>query len=430
MTRLTSEKQVVVCAARSRQTGALGTPACGALTGVRRTAEPGGAPRRAGQPGACRAFAHLANRGAGADGSRAAAQRRRRRAHDASVHGGGKGSHGKGRGRFFGRRPTGARAQTRGAVRARQREQKRKHSRLWRERAGSQGSQLRSWAGAGREREVARRRAAPPPRLAAPRARARREAERRPETRSRTKRMSASDAYDILGVAPDATPAQVRQAYHRAVRAHMLALRPRPLRGADGRRGAGAARAPGPRQRARRRCGFRARAERLGVAAGALRCSSRRRARTSTPDAPVPQDTSARARYDTLSKPHAVRRRATRAKTPLAAPHAPCYRRRPAKTSTLTTCVRCRTGRVRPTSSVVCTLLSLSACVSGAFRFEHPCRCGDRFTVAEAVRSAVLLFQSTRWLSPRCVVELARRRRQPSGPVLVRRALGACADAR
>ena len=22
----------------------------------------------------------------------------------------------------------------------------------------------------------------------------------------------------------------------------------------------------------------------------------------------------------------------------------------------------------------------------GAYRFEHPCRCGDRFTVAEAVR--------------------------------------------
>ena len=30
--------------------------------------------------------------------------------------------------------------------------------------------------------------------------------------------MSAPDAYHVLGITPDATPSQVRQAYHRAVR--------------------------------------------------------------------------------------------------------------------------------------------------------------------------------------------------------------------
>lgn len=47
--------------------------------------------------------------------------------------------------------------------------------------------------------------------------------------------MSAPDAYDVLGVAPDATPAQVRQAYHRAVRARVPSARARRLRGADAR---------------------------------------------------------------------------------------------------------------------------------------------------------------------------------------------------
>jgi curved DNA-binding protein CbpA len=35
------------------------------------------------------------------------------------------------------------------------------------------------------------------------------------------------DAYTVLGISQDATPAQVRQAYHRAVRAHVT--RPRSL---------------------------------------------------------------------------------------------------------------------------------------------------------------------------------------------------------
>ena len=39
--------------------------------------------------------------------------------------------------------------------------------------------------------------------------------------------MSAhNDAYDVLGIPPDATPAQVRQAYHRAVRTLATHLRP------------------------------------------------------------------------------------------------------------------------------------------------------------------------------------------------------------
>jgi hypothetical protein len=37
-----------------------------------------------------------------------------------------------------------------------------------------------------------------------------------------------------------------------------------------------------------------------------------------------------------------------------------------------------------------CTARPLSSRASGALHFDFPCRCGDRFTVAEAVRTPVL----------------------------------------
>ena len=113
ITRLTSEKQVVVCVRRHRSRQAervqhAGTQRPGEHAATCRRRAQGRAPRQPlgavrGAPATrCRAWAYLANRRAGADGGRAAAQRRRRRAHDAGVHRSRESSHGAGTGSRFG----------------------------------------------------------------------------------------------------------------------------------------------------------------------------------------------------------------------------------------------------------------------------------------------------------------------------------------
>ena len=132
-----------------------------------------------------------------------------------------------------------------------------------------------------------------------------------------------TDAYEVLGISQDATPAQVRQAYHRAVRdardnaaLHLLLTEAAPTRGfAALTRITGqvlrvhpdrAAGHPDP-------TGF----ERVQSAWESLRVRTSARhvvaLRARGPEPSSPQDSSSRARYDALSKPHEVRRCVPRA---------------------------------------------------------------------------------------------------------------------
>ena len=156
----------------------------------------------------------------------------------------------------------------------------------------------------------------------------------------------------------------------------------------------------------------------------------RRDARFATPPASPAsrlalQSTNARSRYDTLSKPHEVRRRV------LAEPsiwsgasrRCRCDRRRPAKTWTWTTCAHWRTPRVRlPLTRSAGSAAAEDPLAAGAYRFVYPCRCGDSFVVAEAVRSCQppAVCAAVCALNPRRVAELAGRRLQCGGPVRVR----------